>query len=59
VGQEENRKAWVDPNICTGCGTCAAHCPSGAITAGYASDKQLAAMLEAILADKVKADENR
>jgi NADPH-dependent glutamate synthase beta subunit-like oxidoreductase/formate hydrogenlyase subunit 6/NADH:ubiquinone oxidoreductase subunit I len=59
VGQEENRNAWVDPNICTGCGTCAALCPSGAITAGYASDKQLAAMIEAILADDVKTYENR
>jgi hypothetical protein len=35
------------------------HCPSGAITAGYASDKQLAVMIEAILADEVKTDENR
>jgi len=34
VGQEENRSAWVDPNICTGCGTCAVHCPSGAIPPG-------------------------
>jgi heterodisulfide reductase subunit A-like polyferredoxin len=59
VGQEENRNARVDPNICTGCGICAAHCPSGAISAGYASDNQLAAMIEAILADKVKSDENK
>ena len=59
VGQEENRSARVDLNICTGCGTCAAHCPSGAITAGYASDKQLAVMIEAILADGEKLDENR
>jgi ferredoxin len=51
VGREPDQNAWVDPNICTGCGTCAAHCPSGAITAGYASDAQMAAMIEAILKD--------
>jgi heterodisulfide reductase subunit A-like polyferredoxin len=59
VGQEPNHNAWVDPNICTGCGTCAANCPSGAITAGYSSDEQLAAMVEAILTDGDKLDENR
>ena len=46
VGQEPERHAWIDPVICTGCGTCAAHCPSGAITAGYSTDAQLEAMLE-------------
>jgi heterodisulfide reductase subunit A len=46
VGQEPGRHAWIDPVICTGCGTCAAHCPSGAITAGYSTDAQLEAMLE-------------
>ena len=55
VGPEEDRSAWVDPNICTGCGTCAAHCPSGAISAGYASDDQLAVMIEAILADGARS----
>jgi ferredoxin len=59
VGQEPDQNAWVDPNICTGCGTCAAHCPSGAITAGYASDEQLTVMLEAILTDGERLDENR
>jgi heterodisulfide reductase subunit A-like polyferredoxin len=59
VGQEPNHNAWVDPNICTGCGTCAANCPSGAITAGYSSDEQLTAMVEAILTDGDKLDENR
>jgi NADPH-dependent glutamate synthase beta subunit-like oxidoreductase/Pyruvate/2-oxoacid:ferredoxin oxidoreductase delta subunit len=59
VGQEPDHNAWVDPNICTGCGTCAANCPSGAITAGYSSDEQLTAMIEAILADGERLDENR
>ena len=56
VGQESDQNAWIDPYICTGCGTCAAHCPSGAISAGYASDEQLAAMIEAILADGEQHD---
>jgi len=47
---EPQRSSWIDPAICTGCGTCAAHCPSGAITAGFCPDAQLAAMLEAALA---------
>jgi len=51
VGEEPQRSSWIDPAICTGCGTCAAHCPSGAITAGFCTDAQLAAMLEAALAD--------
>jgi heterodisulfide reductase subunit A-like polyferredoxin len=50
VGEEPQRSSWIDPAICTGCGTCAGHCPSGAITAGFCSDAQLAAMLEAALA---------
>jgi coenzyme F420-reducing hydrogenase delta subunit len=35
--------------ICTGCASCAAQCPSGAITAGDATDEQLEAMLAAVL----------
>jgi NADPH-dependent glutamate synthase beta subunit-like oxidoreductase/formate hydrogenlyase subunit 6/NADH:ubiquinone oxidoreductase subunit I len=50
VGDEPQRSSWIDPILCTGCGTCAAHCPSGAITAGYSTDLQLEAMLEAVLA---------
>jgi heterodisulfide reductase subunit A-like polyferredoxin len=49
VGQDPERSSWIDPAICTGCGTCAAHCPSGAITAGYATDAQLDAALQAAL----------
>jgi len=41
--------SWIDPAICTSCGTCAAHCPSGAISAGCSTDAQLEAMLDAIL----------
>jgi coenzyme F420-reducing hydrogenase delta subunit len=42
---DPQRTSWIDPTICTGCGTCAAHCPSGAITAGYSTDEQVEAML--------------
>jgi NADPH-dependent glutamate synthase beta subunit-like oxidoreductase/Pyruvate/2-oxoacid:ferredoxin oxidoreductase delta subunit len=41
--------SWIDPAICVSCGTCAAHCPSGAINAGCSTDAQLEAMLDAIL----------
>ncbi len=41
--------AVVDPLLCQGCGTCVAHCPSSAIEGGYSTDRQIAAMLEAIL----------
>jgi len=41
--------SWIDPAICTSCGTCAAHCPSGAITAGCSTDAQLDAILDEIL----------
>jgi NADPH-dependent glutamate synthase beta subunit-like oxidoreductase/Pyruvate/2-oxoacid:ferredoxin oxidoreductase delta subunit len=40
----------IDPALCRGCGTCAAHCPSGAITAGYSTDEQIEVMLAAMLA---------
>jgi coenzyme F420-reducing hydrogenase delta subunit/ferredoxin len=49
VGEEPQRHSWIDPMICTGCATCAAQCPSGAITAGYSTDDQLEAMLTAVL----------
>jgi ferredoxin len=41
--------SWIDPALCRGCGTCAAHCPSSAITAGYSTDEQIEAMLTAML----------
>jgi len=49
TGQEPNRSAWIDPSVCTGCGTCAALCPSDAIAAGYGTDTQIEGMIEAVL----------
>ena len=49
VGEEPHRHSWIDPVICSGCASCAAQCPSGAITAGDATDEQLEAMLAAVL----------
>jgi NADPH-dependent glutamate synthase beta subunit-like oxidoreductase len=49
TGQEPNRSAWIDPSVCTGCGTCAALCPSDAIAAGYGTDAQIEGMIEAVL----------
>jgi heterodisulfide reductase subunit A-like polyferredoxin len=43
------RVAQVDPSLCQGCGTCIAHCPSSAIAGGYSTDRQIEAMLAAIL----------
>lgn len=45
----DRHTSWIDPAICVSCGTCAAHCPSGAISAGCSTDDQLEAMLDAIL----------
>jgi coenzyme F420-reducing hydrogenase delta subunit len=48
MGTEPDCFCRIDPVICQGCGSCAAQCPSGAITAGYATDAQLEAMVDAI-----------
>ena len=56
IGTAPDRHAWIDPLTCQGCGACAAQCPSGAITAGYATDTQLAKMLDAILDKKDGSD---
>jgi NADPH-dependent glutamate synthase beta subunit-like oxidoreductase len=59
VGEESNRHCWIDPIMCAGCGTCAAHCPSSAITAGYSTDEQLDAMIETALNDGDRLNEKR
>jgi heterodisulfide reductase subunit A len=35
--------ALVDPNVCRGCGICAADCPSGAMQLGGFSDDEILA----------------
>ncbi|HID87716.1 MAG TPA: 4Fe-4S dicluster domain-containing protein, partial [Anaerolineae bacterium] len=49
-GEEGLAVAQVSEALCQGCGACLAHCPTGAITAGSSSDRQVEAMLEAMLA---------
>jgi NADPH-dependent glutamate synthase beta subunit-like oxidoreductase/coenzyme F420-reducing hydrogenase delta subunit/NAD-dependent dihydropyrimidine dehydrogenase PreA subunit len=59
MGKEPNRHAWIDPLICQGCGACAAQCPSGAITAGYATDTQLEKMLDVIWDKQDRIDQEQ
>ncbi|MCJ7737649.1 MAG: 4Fe-4S binding protein, partial [Anaerolineae bacterium] len=33
--------AYIDPSLCTGCGTCTAECPAGAIQLVSYSDEQI------------------
>jgi len=44
--------ARINASICKGCGTCASWCPSGAITAKHFTDRQVHAMIDALLAEK-------
>jgi NADPH-dependent glutamate synthase beta subunit-like oxidoreductase/coenzyme F420-reducing hydrogenase delta subunit/NAD-dependent dihydropyrimidine dehydrogenase PreA subunit len=59
MGNEPDRFCWIDPAICEGCGSCAAQCPSGAITAGYATDTQLEVMLDAIWDQTDRVDQKQ
>ena len=56
TGIAPDRHAWIDPLVCQGCGACAAQCPSGAITAGYATDAQLEKMLDVVCHKKDRID---
>jgi len=49
VNEKSHRYAWIDPALCTGCGSCVARCPSGAIKHAGATDEQLSAMIHAVL----------
>ncbi len=45
--------ARINASLCKGCGTCASWCPSGAITARHFTDRQVHAMIDALLAEEV------
>ncbi len=49
MGRGFDRYMWIDPAICTGCGACAANCPSNAICAGGSTDMQLENMIQDML----------
>ncbi|MDH4156309.1 MAG: FAD-dependent oxidoreductase [candidate division Zixibacteria bacterium] len=43
------RAAQINQALCKGCGTCASWCPTGAIAALHFTDRQIEAMMEALL----------
>ncbi|MBI4660004.1 MAG: CoB--CoM heterodisulfide reductase iron-sulfur subunit A family protein [Verrucomicrobia bacterium] len=47
--------ARINPSLCKGCGTCAAWCPSGAITARHFTDRQVRAMIDAVFTEEEMA----
>lgn len=49
-GDNSDRHVWIDTTVCTGCGACAAGCPSNAIRAGDLTDTQMENMIMDMLA---------
>jgi len=48
--EADGGRAWINPSLCKGCGTCAAMCPSGSIVAHHFTSDQLSAELMGALA---------
>ncbi len=46
------RTAQINASLCKGCGTCATWCPSGAITARHFTERQVFAMIDAVLTEE-------
>ncbi len=49
MAEDEGGRAWVNPALCKGCGSCAAMCPSGAIVAHHFTTEQLSAEICGVL----------
>ena len=50
---EEDGEQFVVINeaLCKGCGTCASHCPTGAIIARHFTDDQIESMIDILFAE--------
>lgn len=55
VETEKGKKSETIAASCKGCGVCSASCPQMAITLHHFSDEQLAAQIEALMAEKNQA----
>ena len=49
IARVDQGKAEINPALCQGCGTCAAICLSGAITALHFTDQEIVAQIEGLL----------
>jgi len=41
------KKCEINPTVCKGCGSCAAECPTGAITSRHFTESQIMAVIKA------------